>query len=198
MAKHRGYQMQLDEVDSIIESCKRRGIHFDIIELTGGEASLWDHLEYGAARFAEICDMVTLATNGNNPERVKALGLKTWIVSASQATKAQMNQYKDVMDRITVNAHTHKRMPDVPLDGVLPATCATSVDPFGNQQIGIEYVMGKVYYCCDTLTHEQHAPITPDLVCDFEDDFINHFKDKRYDKEMCRHCLANGKVWSRL
>ena len=198
MRCHAGYQMQPDEVDMIIESCNRRGIRFDIIELTGGEASMWDHLEYGAERFATICDMVTLATNGNNPERIKALGLKTWIVSESQATKEQMLHYAKQRSFLTINSHKHKWMPDAPLDNVLPAICCTSISPQGEPQWACEYIQGKVYYCPDTFAHMAKTGFNPDLVCDFEEDFIAKFSHKDYMKEICRYCLGNQKVWNRL
>lgn len=193
-----GYQMQPDEVDYIVNSCKERNIRFDTIEVTGGESSLWDHLEYGVKRFSEICDMVTLATNGNNPERIKALRLKTWIVSESQATKEQMQHYEKQRSFLTINAHKHKRMPDKPLDNVLPAICCTSVSPQGEPQWTCEYIQGKVYNCPDAYPHTAKVGILPELVCDFTDDFISKFKDKNYMQEICRYCLGNQKVWNKL
>lgn len=190
--------MSREEVISIIESCKRRGIHFDTIELTGGEASLWEHLEWGSEKFKEICDTVTLVTNGNNPERIKALGLKTWIVSESQATKEQMDHYRGVPN-VLFNSHKHKKLPVIPLDNVLPASCCVAVSPVtGQPQNAMEYIKGKVYYCCDAFAHSEHAGMSEDIVCDFEDDFISKFSGKKYDKEICRYCLCNGKIWSRL
>ena len=198
MDQNKGYQMQLEEVDYIVRSCKERGLHFDMIEITGGETSLWPHIIEGVKRFAEICDEVTLATNGNNPELIKSLGLKTWIVSQSQATPEQMAHYADIRHRLTINAHTHKRMPDHPIEGTLPSTCCTRVSPWGEPQATFEYIKGKVYNCPDCYAHLQYVPLTEDLVCDFEDDFVNKFINKPFDKEICKYCLGNGNVWARL
>lgn len=198
MDTHKGYQMQMDEVRYIVESCKKRGLHFDMIEITGGEASLWEHLEEGVKEFEKICDMVTLATNGNNPERIKALGLKTWIVSESQALPEEMEHYRDIRHRLTINAHTHKKMPDKPIEGTLPAACCTRVSPWGEPQATFEYIKGKIYQCPDCAAHLEYVPETPDLVCSFEDDFVSKFINKTYDKEICKYCLGNGQVWARI
>jgi hypothetical protein len=198
MQTNKGYQMQMDEVNYIVNSCKERGLHFDMIEITGGESSLWVNLEEGVKKFSEICDMVTLATNGNDPERIKALGLKTWIVSESQATPEQMEHYKDLRHRLTINAHTHKKMPDRPMDNALPSACCTNVSPWGEPQATFEYVKGKVYNCPDCYAHLEYVPLTEDLVCNFEDDFVTKFMNKTFDKEICRYCLGNGRVWAQI
>jgi hypothetical protein len=140
--------------------------------------------------------MVTLATNGNDPERIKALGLKTWIVSESQATPEQMEHYKDLRHRLTINGHTHKKMPTAPHNDVLPAACCTNVSPWGEPQATFEYVKGKVYNCPDCYAHLEYVPVNDDICCDFEDDFVTKFMNKSYDKEICRWCLGNGRVWA--
>lgn len=197
MRENAGYEMSREEVDAIVDSCLKRNIRFDVIELTGGEASLWAHLEYGYEQFSRIADMVTMVTNGNNAERVKALGMKHWIVSASQATAAQLRQYDGCP--ISLNSHQHKPVPTTPYNNVLPASCCVSVTPDGKSpQNALEYLRGKVYYCCDAYAHSEHTGITPDIVCDFEDDFLQHFSKKDYSREICRYCLCNGKIWGQI
>lgn len=197
MRENKGYQMPIDEVDYIVDSCIERGYFFDTIEMTGGEATLWKNIYYGVSRFSEICDTLTLVTNGNNPSLVKSLGLKTWIVSASQATKAQLKQYEG-LSNVHYNSHEHKKLPDKPFDA-LPASCCVSRTPDGlHPQNAIEYIKGKVYYCCDAFAHSEKTGLTDDIVCDFEDDFVLKFSDKKYDKEICRWCLCNGKIWEQL
>lgn len=193
--EHKGYNMSLDEVKYIVKSCGERGLHFDTIEITGGEASLWPNLVEGVELFKTICDEVTLATNGNNPELIKSLGLKTWIVSESQATPEQMEHYKDIRHRLTINSHAHRKNPVVPVKDSLPAACGTVVSPQGEPQVTFEYLKGKVYYCCDCFAHSEHVNLTDDLVCSFENDFISKFSNKTYDKEICSYCLANAKIW---
>lgn len=198
MEQNKGYQMQMEEIDYIVKSCKERGLHFDIIEITGGEASLWNNLEYGVKKFSEICDMVTLATNGNDPERIKALGLKTWIVSESQATAEQMEHYKDLRHRLTINGHAHKKPPDHPVENSLPAACCTRTSPQGDIQATFEYIRGKVYYCCDAFAHTEYVPENDEIACNFEEDFVGKFSNKDFNQEICRYCLANGKVWGQI
>lgn len=198
MDQNKGYNMQRDEVDYIVDSCKKRDLRFGIIELTGGEASLWEHLEYGVRRFSEICEYVTLATNGNNPERIIALNLKTWIVSASQATGAQLSKYQKYSHRIAYNHHHHKKMPDQPVQGSLPSKCCTRTDSFGRSQITMEYIRGKVWYCPDAFAHTEKTGVYADIVCDFEGTFLGKFLRKRYDQRICQYCLGNGRIWNAM
>lgn len=192
------YQMSMVEVYNIVNSCKDRGIHFDIIEITGGEPSVWKNIKKGIRAFQEICDQVTLVTNGNNPELIMSLGLNHWIVSASQATQEQIEAYKVAGDRVVFNTHSHKCPPDTPVINSLPAKCCISVSRQGELQNGIEYIRGKVYYCCDAFTYSGKAGLTDDIVCDFEDDFLSFFSNKKYDKEICKYCLCNGNVWNKV
>ena len=199
MVKHAGYQMSMKEVNIIVDSCKRRGLHFDQIEVTGGEASMWNNLEEGYIKFLEIADEITLATNGNNPQRIINLGMRTWIVSSSQATKAQVAQYKKIdRGQITWNSHQHKQMPTEPIAGVLPAKCCTAVNPQLEPQIAIEYVLGRVWYCPDACAHSELTGEYDEIVCDFEDDFIAKYKDKKFDQKTCQICLGNQKIWKML
>ena len=197
MKSNKGYSMSREEIDTIVESCLRRNIRFHVIELTGGEASIWPHLEYGYEQFCRIADSVMLATNGNNPERIIALGMKTWIVSESQATPEQMEHYNPLRTKLIVNNHAHKRVPDTPI-GPLPAACTISRAPDGSPQNAILYRRGKVYYCCNLPSVEDKVPITPEGVIGFEEDFLAHFSAKKYDQPQCRYCLSNSYVWDRV
>ena len=194
--KHDGYQMSMDEIEYIVNNCQRRGLYFDVIEITGGEPSLWKNLEYGVSRFSYICDTVTLVTNGNNPERIKSLGLKEWIVSTSQATGEQLESYKDTP--AIYNTHEHREPPTEPFEDVLPADCCVSLTPDGAcPQNLIMYLKGKVYYCCNAYALSEFTG-EEGIVCSFEDNFNVLFLDKTYDKEICKYCICNHNVWNRL
>lgn len=194
--KHEGYQMSIDEIEYIVNNCQRRGLYFDVIEITGGEPSLWKNLEYGVSRFSYICDSVTLVTNGNNPERIKSLGLKEWIVSTSQATGEQLESYKDTP--AIYNTHEHREPPTEPFEDVLPADCCVSLTPDGAcPQNLIMYLKGKVYYCCNAYALSEFTG-EEGIVCSFEDNFNVLFLDKTYDKEICKYCICNHNVWNRL
>jgi hypothetical protein len=198
MALHRGYQMSMEEVIGIVKSCQDRGIHFDTIELTGGEASMWENLEFGVKVFGKICNTITLATNGNNAEKVIALGLKTWIVSESQATPSQMLKYKGIRG-LTINKHSHKKMPTTPMPSSLPAICCTRQSPQLESQVALEYVKGRIWHCPDACSHVNRLGLNEEeYSCRFEDDFMAHFSNKTYDKEICQYCLGNQKVWNQL
>jgi len=102
VAKHtmqinKGYEMPLSEVEYIVDSCKKRSIRPAIIDLTGGEPSLWGNIKEGVELLKKICDSVSLTTNGNNPELIMSLGLKEIVVSSSQATAEQLRKYDELV-----------------------------------------------------------------------------------------------------
>lgn len=198
MSSNVGYEMPIEEVRFIVDSCKSRGIHFEVIELTGGEASLWSCIREGIELLQGICDEITLVTNGNNPDLILSLPLPYFIVSASQANKAQMMRYSQSDKRILYNTHKHRKLPEFPLQNVLPAQCCTTKDSFGCSQVTMEYIRGKVYYCCDAFAHTEYTGEYEEIVCDFEEDFISKFSNKSYNLDICQYCLCNQKVWNRL
>lgn len=130
MEYHKEYQMTQSEVDYIVSSCKRRGIRFSRVELTGGEPSLWENLEYGVERFKELTDNIFLVTNGNNPDRIIDLKLNDFIVSSSQASSLQLAKYQNVKG-ISYNAHQHKKLPVEPYLDSLPANCCVRLSHHG-------------------------------------------------------------------
>jgi hypothetical protein len=192
--------MPMSEVQHIVDSCKKRGIYFSVIEITGGEVTLWENLEEGVEALWEITDDIFFVTNGNNPKRVINLGLKHWILSTSQATKEQIKEYKNYLPQMGVNGHAHKPVYREPILGTLPAMCVAGISPFNSKvrENSIEYLKGKVYYCNSIFPLSCKMPLTDDLVCDFEDDFLTKYKNRRFDKKVCQICLCNSRVWSRV
>jgi organic radical activating enzyme len=200
MRQNAGYQMSMSEVNYIVDSCINRGLRFDIIEITGGEVTLWNNIKKGAEAFRTICDELTLVSNGNNPELILSLNLPWWVVSASQATKEQLSVYKnsDRTDSICYNEHQHKKLTEIPIPGSVPAQCNVRTTPKLIPQNLIAYIRGSVYYCCNTYQISKKLPLTDDLVCSFDDDFMTKYSDKKYDKAQCAYCHCNGKVWEVL
>lgn len=192
---HRGYQMSLPEVDYIVKSCKKRGIRFGVIELGGGEPTLWVNIKEGINRFRDICDDIYLTTNGNNPELVLSLGLKSWTVSASQATQEQMRKYANTKG-ILYNRHSHHVLPDEPIVNGLPAVCYVSAFADGTPENCLSYIQGKVYYCCLAFANSRKAGMSDSIVCDFEDDFLKKFNNKTFNEDICSYCVCNGKIFN--
>jgi len=161
---------------------------------------MWKYLEERVILFSRICDNVTLATNGNNPERILALGLKTWIVSASQATPEQLKKHQGVLKKLTVNKHSHKKMPTSPIPNTLPSICCTVVDPITKgAQRAIEYIRGTIWICPDACSHVTRLGLDPNLYsCSFEEDFLTRFDDSKNSQEICQYCLGNQKVWNKI
>ena len=197
---HLNYQMSMEELRHIIDSCKVRGIRFSNIELIGGEPTLWKHLRDGVEALKEITDDVWFVTNGNDPELVISLGLKHWIVSTNQCTQAQLERFAGHYDKIKYNPCAHKIVPDIPLPDSLPAICNVSHSPFNSsiEENGLGYLFGDVYYCNCIVALGDMTPITNDLICRFEDDFVMKFAEKKFDKPACQRCLCNDKVWTRI
>ena len=192
------YQMQMEEVRMFVDSCKARHIHFDVIELTGGEASLWDNLEEGIELFKQVSNDITLVTNGNNPDRIINLNLKHWIVSSSQASSSQLLKYEPYNSKINYNSHQHKKPPTTAVPNSLPANCCVLKDVFGRTQDSMLYLKGKVYYCCNAFPITEYINIDDEIVCDFEDDFVSKMSNKSFTHPVCQYCICNVKVWERI
>jgi organic radical activating enzyme len=198
MYKSAGYQMSIREVDRIVVSCLKRGLHFEEIELTGGEPSLWRNIKYGVRLFSKICDTVTLVTNGNDPELIISLNLKKWIVSAGQITDEQLQIYESVKDKITFNG-IHKKTPNKAISDSLPADCSIRFSrPEEMPQNNLLYFCGYICYCCNAFALSEKTGLSDSIACRFEEDFMAKFKDKDYTEEICSYCLCNGKVWNQL
>lgn len=198
MGKHKGYQMAIQEINYIVESCIKSNIHFDVIEITGGEPSLWKNIQYGVDQFKKIATDITLATNGNDPELIKSLQLRSWCVSTSQATKEQMKSYEEVKSKLIYNSHKHKELPVKPLENVLPAICCERVNREGIEQRTFVYSCGSVYCCCTAEALTEFVNEDKSIVCSFEDDFISKFSKPDYSKEICKYCICNHKVWNKV
>jgi len=202
MDNNKDYQMPLEEVNYIVDSCKSRGIRFNIIEVTGGEPTLWVNIKEGIKLLNQITDTLTLVTNGNNPELVISLGLKGWGVSVSQATEKQLAGFSGVTDRAFMNTHIHKQVPVMLIENSLPAVCCVRSDPdlhpLPGEVNSMMYIRGKVHYCNCAFALQERTPLTENTVCNFEDDFITKYADKKYDQEMCKYCLCNSHVWTSI
>jgi hypothetical protein len=190
--------MSIDEVKHIIQSSKDRGIHYGMIHYGGGEPTLWPHLKEATELFynSGICNSITLISNGQNPDKIFEIQhmLDTYAISATQTTDEVCNLFRIKGKNVRFNTDKHRSLPQIPFEGVLPATCCNTFDYLGNRTNQLHYVNGKVYYCCWCLSLKYLTPMTDDLVCDFDDNFVLHFENKKYDKEICRYCICNGKV----
>lgn len=196
------YEMGLEEVIHIINSSKERGFHYDMITLTGGEPTQWTYLKEGVRLFyrSGITDHISLISNGSHPQAIFEISemLSSYAISATQASEYHLQLFRNSGHRIIYNNETHKELPIKPILDTLPARCCNWLDQLGREVNQVFYVREKVYYCCMVLVESKHEEITEDLCCSFEDDFIQYYKDKRYDKRICQYCLCNEKVWDSL
>lgn len=202
MACYPGYEMSMDEVNEIISSSKKRGIHYDTITLTGGEATEWPNLKQAlkALYISKIADNITLITNGTNIEKIIEVKpfLNYYAVSYTQCGMKRKAEFDTLGHTIIYNGSDHVELPTEPIEGTTPAECCNANSFVGIKQNQVHYIAGKVYYCCYVKLFENVIPITPDMVCDFKDDFISHFSGKNYKKEICKYCICNQKVWKQI
>ena len=193
-----GYHMSFLEILQVTRSLKNRGIRFDVIELTGGEPSLWSNLKVGVQLFSEVCDVVTMVTNGNEPDKVLRLGLPYIIVSSSQASPEQLAEYKKAKGiKIAYNTHEHKPLPVKRVNDPLPAQCCVRKDCFGKEQTSLLYLAGTVYSCCNAFAISEKTGLSDSIACDFESNFF-YLQEKDYNNPICAYCICNSKVWNQI
>ena len=195
------YEMSIEEVKHIIQSSKDRNIHYGMIHYGGGEPTIWTHLKEATELFynSGITKHMTLISNGTNPEAIFEINhmLSCYAISATQINPKQLAIFQQSGHKISYNFGAHRPLLTKPLDGVLPASCCNLQDYLGNPVNQVMYVNGKVWYCCSAPFLCEMAGRTEDLYCDFDDDFVAKFMNKKYDKEVCRYCFCNNKVWDR-
>lgn len=194
------YEMSMEEVNYIIQSSKDRNIVYEMILFGGGEPTVWTHLKEATEAFynSGVTKNITLISNGTNPEKIFEINhmLCCYAISATQCSVKQLAVFKKSGHKILYNNSPHRQLFYEPLDGVLPAICCTRKNYLGNKTNHTTYVNGKIYYCCwAPHLDEMIGGLTEDLYCNFEDDFITKFANKKYDKEICRYCYCNDKVW---
>ena len=195
---HPDYEMSIEEVKEIIKSSKERNIHYGMIHYGGGEPTVWSHLKEATDLFYEsgITDHITLISNGNKPEKIFEIShmLPCYAISSTQANQEQLEKFVKTGHKILYNNTQHVNLHTQPQSNTLPAQCCNAYDYLNRETNQVHYVNGKIYYCCYALVISEIVGLTNDLYCDFKDDFISHFKDKKYDKNICEYCLCNGKV----
>lgn len=193
------YEMSIEEVKHIIQSSKDRNIKYEMIHFAGGEPTIWSNLKEATELFynSGITKNITLISNGTNPEKIFEIKhmLPCYAISATQINEKQLKLFQNSGHKVVYNFSAHKPLVTKPFDGVLPALCCNLRDYMGTPVNQIMYIDGKVYYCCSAPFLCEMTGLTSDLYCDFEDNFINKFMYKTYDKEICRYCFCNDKVW---
>lgn len=203
MAAFRDYNMTLDELRWIVADSVNRGLHYEMIEFTGGEASMWPHLEDAVdiVKASGICDEIFLVTNGNNPDRIVSLShkLSFYVLSTSQATKFQEAVHKYAKCPVLTNSHKHKPVPHKPIAGTLPATCCVANNPHGKPSDQYLYLDGRIYYCCNAFANATILGCMDEsLSCSFSDDFVTYFANKDYKHPICSVCVCNANVWGKI
>ena len=200
MAYYGDYEMGLDELSYFIDSCKRRRLHFYAIELTGGEPSLWTHLEEGlrSLKKARIAGHLSLITNGNDAQRVSDLATEycNWYnVSVPQATPQQLDIHRSSGLKPLWNPDVHHPTPKSPLQDAIPANCMVAKTRQEIEVMHLLYLHFNVYYCCMAASLQKITKPDPSLVCKFAEDFSHYFRERKFDKEICSFCICNTKVW---
>ena len=202
MSCYPGYEMTMEELRGITSSSKKRGIHYDTITLTGGEPTSWPNLKQALKELyiSKIADNLTLITNGTNIEKIIEVKpfLNYYAVSYTQCGMKRKAEFDALGHTIIYNGGEHKVIPTEPLKDTIPTECCNEKSFIGVKQNQVHYIAGKVYYCCYAKLFEYQIPLKGDMVCDFTDDFVAKFSNKKYDKEICKYCICNHKVWKQI
>lgn len=199
--KNIGYEMSLNELNNFIISSQTREFHYKVIELTGGEPSLWSHFEEGLRLLSEskIADSITFITNGNNAQKVSEIAklyAPEYYVSIQQATPKQVAIHRESGNTVLWNTNPHKPVPKEPVINSLPAQCAVGQSFRGERQNGLLYLKGMIYYCCNAPANMEIVGQDQSCSISFDEDFVSYFSNKLFDKEICSVCLCNHWVWS--
>jgi hypothetical protein len=196
------YEMSMEEVNYFIKSSQKRDIHYFSVTLSGGEPTQWSHFEEAITLIYEsgITDRIELVSNGTQPDKIFKIShmLFAYAISTTQCSDKNIEKFKLSGDNVIFNSMKHQPLPISPTPNSLPAECCSGVDLLGTESNQLNYINGKVYYCCNALLQSELVGLSDDLVCDFEDDFINKFSDKKYDKDICKYCLCNSRVWKAI
>jgi len=192
--------MSMEEVNNFIASSSARGIHYSCITYAGGEPAMWTHLKEATKLLYEsgVTNKIELVSNGTYPDRILEIEpmLSAYAISTTQCPPENLSKFTGC--RVVFNSMPHRPLPLVPIENTLPAFCCSDADLSGEKSNQLNYINGKVYYCCNALLQSERTGITDDLVCDFEEDFIEKYRDKKYDKEICKYCLCNSRVWEKI
>ena len=197
-----GYEMSIAEVKEIIRSSNERGIYYSMIWYSGGEPTVWMHLKEATELFYDsgICRDITLVSNGTNPDRIFEISkmMPYYAISSTQTTPEKLDRFKNSGDVIFYNDGEHKQLPNEPVEDSLPASCCNTRSFVGRQINQVNYIDGKIYYCCNALSLSKKTGLTEDLFCNFEEDFVSKFSNKKYDKDICMYCLCNGNILNNI
>lgn len=197
------YEMSQEELDYLISSCLQRGIHFDTIELSGGEPTIWPLFESGLRKLSEagIADNLTFITNGRDPEVVagiaNSLGLR-YIVSATQCTPSQYNAHERLGVGVWWNKSNHKPIPTSAIPNSLPVVCTQRQNGSGRVIRQLSYIAGEIWYCCMAKANSYIVGGNASLHCSFDDDFLSYFSRRATDLPICSVCLCNKLVWDSI
>ena len=198
---HRNWDASPALVKKLCERANENGGRYDWIQFSGGEPLLWKHLD-------EACDIIrgsgafgrirvnSNCVAGDTLFRMLDAG-KIDVVYADTFNadpEAVARLRADYPGRYILDDIPHKPLPTEAHDGVLPAACHCDRPS----------VMGENVYPCGNFY--EHITRLGRNIADYgayfttlDDDWISFFRGvDKFNMDICRYCLANGKVWERV
>ena len=194
------YHMSLEELHLFIIQCKKFGIKFEDMTITGGEPTLWKNFIEGIIMIKEsnITNCLTLLTNGhlNAPLKIKEVLKYIDVVYVSYYSfnrsgydeLMKMNGQEGVCFMEAID--WHMKRPVSPVKNTIPAICRARF---------MTFVDGKVYHCPNCFPNLLELDIMndhPECYCPITDNWIEYFEEiqevsPRYNKDICGICQLN-------
>ncbi|MHC4715339.1 MAG: radical SAM protein [Planctomycetota bacterium] len=190
--------LSLEQLGHFIRRCEQLEVFFPWAWFTGGEPTLWPHLEEGIRMLAASRSFgkLRINTNGAKVERllpvIDLLANVRFSVYHTNADRArelfpQRQRYK-----LGFWSEPHRAAPEAPIEGGLPAPCICPI---------ASYFDGRLYACPGgySVAAKLGLPLDdPRFSCDVDDDFVSFYREherSRLNQDICRSCLSNGVVY---
>lgn len=191
-------------VELIEKICRRtleNGMRYEYIQFSGGEPLLWKNID-------EACDIIgksdafhRIRVNTNCVEKDKLFSLldhyqiqQVYADTFNADPEAVAKLRKFYPDKAILDHIPHKPLPKSPIDGTLPAAC----------HCDRPCVIGNSVYPCGNFYEHitrlgKNIEDYKDYFCSLDDDWVEFFRGvDKFNMDICRYCLANGKVWERV
>lgn len=189
------YHLSLGEIDKFLTVSEQSGYSFDVI-LSGGEPTLWTHLDEGVTLFRKsaVCISLCIFSNlinmesltENLMEKIDFLRVSDYISNRENIKTFRRRHSKKIR---VVDRRLFYKTPTSPMTGTLPAICLNPNHPM--------YYVGKIYACSHSCALSQGIDVDFDVCVDVEPGFLektDEIFDRQLHSDICACCISNKKI----